>query len=447
MKKFLAILISKLIRAIGAAMKRGSSLPGKTALRIEPDILRKIQYPKEIIVVTGTTGKTSTAQMISEIFRAAGKKVSTNPEGANLLWGATTAILNGVTLTGKSKVDAYILEIDERYIKRAFKFFTPTKFCITNIARDQLARNGHYELVLNEIVSSIKDDSELFLNFDSSKMQGVALKHGGSVVSYGIGRHNGVREASPNAYLDEVYCPKCHTRLNYDFYHYGEFGSYTCPECGFKRGPVDYEVSEVNLREKYFVINGQTKIKLPNDVFYNIYNEALAYAVCKECGIDEKIIVRCLESFKQASQRYRKFDFEGRPVYIMTTKNETPLSYNTSIDNIVSAGGRKVAVFGFEEIGRHYSMRDLSWLWDVNFERLKEADLSYIVLTGPFASQLKARLVHAGLDPQKMIVEKDTMKSPEAFRKTGRDPIYAALYFDSEEKLAEILGKEIHNEN
>lgn len=442
MKKFLAILVNKIIRAVGGAMNRGSSLPGKTALRIDPNILNKIEYPKELIVVTGTTGKTSSTQMISEIYRAAGKKVATNPEGANLLWGVTTAILSSVSLTGKSKVDALALEIDERYIKRAFKFFTPTRFCITNISRDQLARNGHYELVFKELESSIKDDSMLFINADSSKMKGLTLKHDGKVRTFGICEHEGIMKESRTSYYDEAYCPNCHHMLEYEYYHYGEFGCYHCLNCGFERSKADYDVTEVNLDEKYFVINGKTKIRMPNDVFYNIYNELVAYSICKECGIDEKTIVKSLESFKQASQRYRKFDFEDRPIYIMTTKNETPLSYNTSIDNIIAAPGKKTAMFGFEEIGRHYSMRDLSWIWDVNFEGLKDADLDHIVIIGPFASQLRARMTHAGLDPEKMIVEEDSSKALEALRRTGKNPIYAALYFDSEEKLVELLDKE-----
>ena len=113
MKKLLAILASKFIRLIGKVVGKGSAKPGEIALKIDPQILTKVTYPALSIVVTGTTGKTSTMQTIAGVFEKAGYKVASNTEGANLIDGIATVILDSVKLSGKSKVDALIMEIDE----------------------------------------------------------------------------------------------------------------------------------------------------------------------------------------------------------------------------------------------------------------------------------------------------------------------------------------------
>ena len=75
MRMFLAILVCKLGRFVGKLVGKGSSMPGKFALKICPDILRRVQLPPHIIAVTGSNGKTSTVEMIAAILRADGKHV------------------------------------------------------------------------------------------------------------------------------------------------------------------------------------------------------------------------------------------------------------------------------------------------------------------------------------------------------------------------------------
>ena len=136
------------------------------------------------------------------------------------------------------------------------------------------------------------------------------------------------------------------------------------------------------------------------------------------------------------------FEIDGRKTYVMTSKNETPISYNQSLKYISEAKGKKTLVLGFKSIARHYALRDLSWLWDVNFEKLNNADLEYVILLGPFADQLAARLVHAGIDSDKMVMEFDCHKALEAIRKHGITPVYAAVYFDMETELTKEIRRD-----
>ena len=155
MRKFLAIVACKVLRFVGKLVGKGSSLPGKYALKICPDILRQVQLPQHIIAVTGSNGKTSTVEMIAAILRAGGKTVVYNEEGSNQVEGVTTLVLSHASLSGKVNADVLLIESDERYAAQSFKFFHPTEFVITNLYRDQLTRNGHPEWVYDAIIPAI----------------------------------------------------------------------------------------------------------------------------------------------------------------------------------------------------------------------------------------------------------------------------------------------------
>ena len=155
MRKILAILVCKLLRFVGKLVGKGSSLPGQYALKVCPDVLRRVQLPPYIIAVTGSNGKTSTVEMIAAILTAAGKQVVYNKEGSNQIEGVTTLILSNCSLSGKMRGDVLLLESDERYAQYSFRWFHPTHFVITNLYRDQLTRNGHPEWVYQAIRRAI----------------------------------------------------------------------------------------------------------------------------------------------------------------------------------------------------------------------------------------------------------------------------------------------------
>ena len=166
MRKALAILLCKLAKKILKYIGRGSSMPGRIALKIYPDILKNITYPDNIIAVTGSNGKTTTVEMINEVLCKAGYDVAYNYEGSNLLDGATTLILDNCNFKGEFTKQVLLLEVDERYAQYIFKHVTPTYFIITNIYRDQMTRNGNPEFVMGEIKKGITERTTLILDSD-----------------------------------------------------------------------------------------------------------------------------------------------------------------------------------------------------------------------------------------------------------------------------------------
>ena len=183
MRKFLAIITCKILRFIGKLVGKGSSLPGKWALKIDPNILGKVKLPKYVVAVTGSNGKTSTVGMIKEVLEASGLKVAYNSEGSNQIEGVTTFILDNSTLDGKVQADVVLMESDERYARHTFKHFVPTHYVITNLYRDQLTRNGHPEWIYNIIKDSIHDGSKLILNSDDPLVNSFEAK---DIVYFGI---------------------------------------------------------------------------------------------------------------------------------------------------------------------------------------------------------------------------------------------------------------------
>ena len=149
--KPLIILISKFVYMIGKLVGKGRSMPGKIALKLDKNILKKVALPDDIIVVTGSNGKTSTVEMICSVLENNGYNVGCNSEGSNQTEGVTTMILNSCNLKGEVKKDVLVIESDERYLKRTLKYVRPKYLVVTNLYRDQMTRNGHPEFIYDAI--------------------------------------------------------------------------------------------------------------------------------------------------------------------------------------------------------------------------------------------------------------------------------------------------------
>ena len=223
MRKFLAILVCKAGRFVGKLVGKGSSLPGKYALKICPDILSRVELPPHIIAVTGSNGKTSTVEMIAAILRASGKTVVYNEEGSNQIEGVTTMVLTHATMGGRMKADVLLIESDERYAARSFRFFHPTEFVESNLYRDQLTRNGHPEWVFDALRPAMAPETELILNADDPLSSCFAEGHDPKKVKwFGMDECSISTKEPSGMYRDGAYCPICKGHMEYDYYHYNQ---------------------------------------------------------------------------------------------------------------------------------------------------------------------------------------------------------------------------------
>lgn len=433
MRKLLAILVCRLVRFVGKLVGKGSSLPGKFALKVCPDILRRIQMPSMVVAVTGSNGKTSTVEMIASVLKASGKTVAYNTEGSNQIEGVATMILTSCTLSGKMKQDVLLIESDERYTKHTFRFFHPTHYVITNLFRDQLTRNGHPEWVFDAIKESIFDDTTLILNADDPM---VSLFGQGreNVLWFGLEKTSIAAETFSGAYNDGRYCPVCGKPMEYDFYHFNHIGHYRCTACGFARHAADFAVTEVDLENGFITLCGE-RIELAFKSIYNVYNILATYAVCSLLGVTGSEIASRMSNYILKNGRYIEFTLGKHEGTFLISKHENSVSYDMSMRYAVAQGKPCSVVVLVDAVSRKYFTSETSWLWDIDFERLNAPNVQTVYLCGKYCGDLATRFSFTDIAPEKLRIFADIDEACAAIKATGDEPLYAVTCFSDKDKF------------
>lgn len=441
MRKFIAIIVCKLLRFIGSFIGKGSSLPGEIALKICPDILKRVTLPKEIIAVTGSNGKTSTVEMIARVLSKSGKDVVFNKEGSNQIEGVTTLILTNSTLGGKFRKDAVIIESDERYAKYTFKYFSPTHFVITNLYRDQLTRNGHPERVFDAISESISDKSVLILNADDPLVS-LFGKDRENTVWFGMDRQSFSKDENDGMYSDGKYCPVCMSKMEYDYYHYNHIGSFHCKKCGYKKHDTAFTATNTDLENGIITINGEDNIQLAFKSIYNVYNILACYAVCRLVGIDGKTVSENISNYVLKNGRVVNYKLGNAVGTLLTSKHENSISYDQSIRYSVAQKNPHAVIIIVDAVSRKYFTSETSWLWDVNFGMLNTENTEHIYLLGKYANDLYVRFSYTDIPKVKISLFESIPGGVEEIKKAGHGELYTITCFSDKEKflsLTEVL--------
>ncbi len=441
MRKLLAILLCKVGRFVGSFVGKGSSLPGRLALRVCPDILKKVTLPPYVVAVTGSNGKTSTVEMIAHILRSSGKKVVYNKEGSNQIEGVTTFLLCAADLRGRVRADVVLLESDERFARHTFSHFVPTHYVILNLYRDQLTRNGHPQWMYRIVEKSIHPESKLILNADDPLVARYGLHREGTVW-FGVSRQPGDLAENTGAYDDGAYCPACFHPMTYDFYHYNHIGSYHCAHCGLSRPAPRYEATALDPVAGVLTVEGQDiHVSLHN--IYHCYNTLAAYALCRELGVSEKDAAKAIDSYALTSGRVVEFRLGGRHGTLLTSKHENSVSYDQSIRYATQTGEKCTVVVLVDAISRKYFTSETSWLWDVAFERLGVDCVEEVVLTGRYCHDLAVRFDVTGIPTERVRVVEDIGQAVEHLKTGDPDaPVYVITCFSDKEKFLSLVEVE-----
>ena len=439
MRMFLAILVCKLGRFVGKLVGKGSSMPGKFALKICPDILRRVQLPPHVIAVTGSNGKTSTVEMIAAILRADGKNVVYNEEGSNQIEGVTTLVLTHATFGGKVKADVLLLESDERYAKFSFQFFHPTEFVITNLYRDQLTRNGHPEWVYDAILPAIHPETELILNADDPLSSCFAQGHD-KVKWFGLDHCSIDLPAPSGVYHDGAYCPICHAPMTYDYVHYNHSGAYRCPNCGHAKPVTDYTATAVDLENGTLTIDGAVDIHLAFRSIYNVYNILAAYAACRECGVGAETARGVINNYILKNGRMQKFTLGRHHGTLLTSKHENSIAYDTNLRYVASTKADCAVLIIVDAVSRKYFTSETSWLWDIDFDQLDKPHVKHVVLSGRYCNDLAERFSFTGMT--NWTVQPDIAAAAAELKAEGSEDLYVVTCFSDRDKLLAHVEKE-----
>lgn len=438
---FLAILVCKLGRFVGKLVGKGSSLPGKFALKLCPDILRRVQMPPHIIAVTGSNGKTSTVEMIAAILRADGRHVVYNEEGSNQIEGVTTLVLTHATLGGRVRADVLLIESDERYAAHTFRFFHPTELVVTNLYRDQLTRNGHPEWVYDAILPAIHPETELVLNADDPLSSCFAQGHE-KAVWFGLDRCALSTAAPTGVYRDGAYCPLCHAPMEYDYVHYNHIGAYRCTRCGHRKPATDYTATALDLDGGTLTLDGAVTVQLAFRSIYNVYNILAAYAVCRRAGVAADTAAGVISSYVLKNGRMQTFHLGAHHGTLLTSKHENSIAYDTNLRYIASTQAACTVLVIVDAVSRKYFTSETSWLWDIDFEQLNVPHVKKILLSGRYGNDLAERFSFTGIPQTVWSLQMDIGAAVEALRAEGDEDVYVVTCFSDREKLLSRVEKE-----
>ena len=439
MRAFFAILVCKLGRLAGKLVGKGSSLPGKFALKICPDILRRVQLPAAVIAVTGSNGKTSTVEMIAAVLRDAGKTVVYNAEGSNQIEGVTTAVLTHATLGGKVRSDVLLIESDERYAARSFRYFHPTHFVVTNLYRDQLTRNGHPEWVYDALLPAIHPETELVLNADDPLSSCFARGHE-KVRWFGLDRCPSDQDAPGGVYRDGACCPVCGGPMTYDFVHYNHIGAYRCAKCGHHRPErTDFTATALDLTGGTLTLDGQYTVSLAFRSIYNVYNILAAYAACRLAGVDGETIVHTVSNYILKNGRMQTFTLGGRRGTLLTSKHENSIAYDTNLRYIRQEAKAPCTVLVIvDAVSRKYFTSETSWLWDIDFDLLNCPQVEKVILSGRYCNDLAERFSFTGLPREAWQVCPGIPEAAEQLASQGSGELYVVTCFSDRDKLLDL---------
>lgn len=387
--------------------RSGGALPGKIGLAIDPELIADIADMLDAsVVITGTNGKTTTTNLIADAVCASGFTCVCNRAGNNMETGITGALLEANSArrrtAGTRRVGVF--ECDELYTVRVLPRLKPTHFVLLNLFRDQLDRYGEIDHTQDAIASALASspDTVLIFNADDPLCAAIADRVPNPRIPFGI---EGATDTETSRMAESRFCAHCNTALEYEYLQYGQLGSYRCPSCGWHRPELAARAHDVSLSDGGYSF----ALALPSPVIpaatddlhlstaynglYMVYNITAACVAAHAVGADPARFQGVLDAYVPTGGRMTRWRAMGRTVASDLAKN--PVGFDRQIQQIKASNGRLMAFFlnDAEADGR-----DVSWIWDVDFECLAEAAGIRAFVGGSRANDLQVRLKYAGID-------------------------------------------------
>lgn len=423
-------------RAVGAVSRRlhlggGTSIVGVVAQRLYPDIVEHLAAQLEYgsIIVSGTNGKTTTSGFISAIMSDAGIRVWRNREGSNLMRGVASSLViralpNGQLRRAGKAIS--VLEIDEAVLPQITQIIAPRVLVLTNLFRDQLDRYGEVDSVLSywkQAISNLPTETTLVLNADDPAIAALGESYAGKVLYYGIEDISlditNTQNNKRHQVIDTRTCPRCGSDYQYDVRFYSHMGHYHCPNGDTQRPRPDVRAIQVQvddfdrLRTIIELNNVQQAVVVPLPGLYNVYNALAAATATHALNVGWGPIVSGIEQSKPAFGRGERIQADGRTIRLLLAKN--PTGFNEVLRTVFSDGSARHILFVLND--NIADGRDISWIWDVDFERARGL-MSTLVIAGTRARDLALRLKLAGITSDEMLI-----LPPTPLRVTQRDDV------------------------
>ena len=395
--------VSKTVTSLVRSLRLGAAsvLPGETARRLQPNVLPLLfkQVRRGVILIVGTNGKTTTSSLLRTILERQGWRVAHNASGANLLNGLVTTLLENTNLLGQLNADYAILEVDENILPLVLRDCQPQFILGLNLFRDQLDRYGEVDTISRrwqEAIAPLPSDTKVILNADDPTLCHLGQQLPQKVLFFGLSEPERYLDEIPHA-VDSIYCPSCGHPLDYKGVYLSHLGDYHCPSCGFSKSPL-----AVDSREWPQILIG----------IYNKYNTLAAGLVAREMEIDTDAIYDTIKTFRAAFGRAEELEVKGKHIRILLSKN--PVGMNETIravNDIAKVGGASTKLLVLND--RTPDGTDVSWIWDVDTEKLVEMG-GTIVVSGDRVYDMALRLRYSqtqGENNLNLIIKEDLQEA------------------------------------
>jgi UDP-N-acetylmuramyl tripeptide synthase len=396
-----AVVAGKATGALSRLSRRGggTTFPGDVARAIDPNVLRKLttDLTAGAVLVTGTNGKTTTSRLIAALLEGLPARVVANRAGANLIYGATAAAVARAGLDGRLRADWGVFEIDEATLPQAVAEIRPRAVVVGNLFRDQLDRYGELELLAKTIQRALEGlpaGGRAVLNADDPRVGEIGLALSATPLWYGLDDPAVSAGTLPHA-ADARTCPRCGASLEFRQVYVGHDGEYACPNGDFARPPADILATGIKLAglDSIALNAGSTLIEVGLGGLYNAYNIVAAFATGRALGLAPDYMAARLRTVDAAFGRQERFERDGRRFTMMLAKN--PTGFNEILREAGRLAGGRYFLVGLND--RQADGRDVSWIWDVDFELLcGRAEM--VIPSGDRAYDLAVRLKYAGLE-------------------------------------------------
>jgi len=357
MSKPLVTVIGKTVKRFAKLRGGGSALPGLVVERIDPNFVSETlsKLPLGIAVVSGTNGKTTTTKMVTELLEGQGLKVFTNKTGSNFTRGVAAALLGEIDIHGRLHADIAVLELDEAYAVNFVKKIKPRYSLLLNVMRDQLDRFGEIDKTAEMLEYVALNTQEIVvLNKEDPKIYEIAKKIKKASISF-FGLNSNIRNTFPND--DEI-----HSSVIKNIHNIEALVELT-----------DFN-NETQIAD-FLIGKNKLSIKLKLNGIYNVFNAAAALAlVIRIVGkkIDRQKLVESLTKITPAFGREEKIKIDDKVVELILVKN--PSGFQLALKSFPPKDYATMIAIN----DNYADGRDMSWLWDVDFSSLIDANVSQI---------------------------------------------------------------------
>ena len=391
------VAVARAVAAVSrlAGAGGGTTLPGKLLWKLDPSSVDRLaaRLPLGSALVSATNGKTTTAAMAARILEPT-TRLAHNRAGANLVSGVTSA------LVAARDAQLGLFEVDEAALPEVARRLSPRAVSLGNLFRDQLDRYGELELLAGrwrETARRLPESAVLVANGDDPQLGALAQDRPGSVV-FGLDDPRHAAAELQHA-ADSKWCVRCGTPYEYAAAYIGHLGDYRCPACGHARPPLEVAAREIELNGLESVSfsletpQGASRVELRVPGLYNVYNALAAASLARALGASPEAVVAGLQGFSAAFGRFERIAIGDRTLLTLLIKN--PAGANEVVRTLVAGGAPRLLLVALnDEIA---DGRDVSWIWDVDFEPLLPG-LERLIATGDRAAELALRFKYGGLE-------------------------------------------------